>query len=87
VVVRDKKINYELIFGDEKRMQTPLKTPVLYSYEFLHQMDLEESLRIRLGIEFLHLLNLIPNEVYYTKYHDNAELFERDYAIYLEQQE
>jgi geranylgeranyl pyrophosphate synthase len=66
-------------------MKKPEKTPVIYSYEYLTKMDLEESLRIRLAIEYLHLFNLIPDDVYYTKYPDNAELFDRDYEIFMQE--
>jgi len=45
--------------------------------------NLEEKLRQKLMVEILHNMGLIPNDVYFTKYGENAESFDRDYKIWL----
>jgi hypothetical protein len=49
-------------------------------------VDLEEQLVFRLRIEILHNMGYIEDEVYYTKFLDNAEVLDRDYKIWKELQ-
>lgn len=45
---------------------------------------LEESIQSRLIIEILHKMRLIPDDIYFTKYSENAEALDRDYKIWKE---
>ena len=45
---------------------------------------LEESIRFRVMIEISHNMGLMSDHVYYTRYASNAEILDRDYAIWLE---
>jgi hypothetical protein len=49
--------------------------------------NLEDSIRQKLIVEILHNMGLIPNDVYFKKYGDNAESFERDYKIWLKKEQ
>ena len=49
--------------------------------------NLEKSIRSKITVEILHNLFLIPDEIYYAKYGDNAETLERDLEIYKELEE
>jgi len=46
--------------------------------------NMEEQLLNRLSIEILCNLGIIPDEVYYIKHIDNAEVLDRDYKIWKE---
>ena len=48
---------------------------------------LEESIRQKLMIEIFHNMGLLPNNVYYTKYAENAEALDRDYKIWKDLEE